>query len=121
MPVVAQRQVPVVDNGMPRSSSTTVVWLVLLVPTHLALCWLFRCVHLIVGKPKGSASWWPSQVASFVVVIPQVQFLDKFVVPVWCDSTGEVLGKVRRARVVVTTQVPFLDKVICFCDATTGL
>ena len=37
---------------MPRSSSTTVVWLVLLVLTHLALCWLSSCVPFIVGTPK---------------------------------------------------------------------
>ena len=33
-------------------SSTTVAWLVLLVLTHLALCWHSRCVPLTVGRPK---------------------------------------------------------------------
>ena len=37
---------------VPRSSSTTVAWLVLLVLTHLALCWHSRCVPLSVGRPK---------------------------------------------------------------------
>ena len=38
-----------------RLSSTTVAWLVVLVLSHLALCWLSRCDPLIVGRPKDLA------------------------------------------------------------------
>ena len=54
--VCVQRQVPVVP--MPRSSSTTVVWLVLLVTMHLALCWHFTLYSTrLSADPRSSASW----------------------------------------------------------------
>ena len=56
---------------MPRSSWTTVVWLVLLVLTHLALCWLSRGVPLIVGRPKdfGCGGDFTGQFLEKVIVI----------------------------------------------------
>ena len=62
---------------MPRSS-TSVVWLVLLVPTHLAQCWLFRLCSLLCRQAQGfRLPGGFDQGSSFVVSIPQEQFLDK--------------------------------------------
>ena len=100
----------------PRSSFTTVVWLVWPCAMHLALCWHFslcstRCRQAQDFRHHGR---YGQEALHQPVEIPQVQFLDKFDVPVvfrdryvqccLCtdrgDPTGAVLGQVRRARCV---------------------
>ena len=68
---------------MPRSLSTTVVWLVLLVLTHFALCWLSRCVSLIVDRPKDFGCGGGDFVrcrgpdSSYRLEVPQLQLIFK--------------------------------------------
>ena len=52
--VVVQRQVPADPFGpfMPPSSSTTVVWLVVLVTMHLALCWQFTLYSIVCRQAQ---------------------------------------------------------------------
>ena len=75
-----------------------------MVPTHLAQCWLFPLCSLDSRQAQGfRLPGGFDQVDSFVVVIPQVQFLDKFVAPV-----------------VAIPQEQFLDKVVVILPGAVG-
>ena len=68
-----------------RSSSTTVLLLVLLVTMHLALCWHFTLLFHSCRQAQDFRYHGRFGQDAFLqpVVIPQVQFLDKFDVQFW--------------------------------------